>query len=252
MWWMHIAIWICWHNCGTLLQARRCIEQAPEARMNLLAIVSNFCFPREWCHAPRVFVELGVRVALTFGVHPRVVVGWEYWSSLQQRVYNQKCMAVGECSLDYIRQGHQQQRRVFRGQIRLTKSTGKPLVLHLPGKKGGDDEAYMETLGLLLEEGLSRRNPIYLHCYVVSWWVYSAWISCLSNVILGFSAKTTQISDFEKLVAILSSGSAWRVTRLISVHFLAGSMHHFCYITRQDWSAEPGMCLWLWCWQVLQ
>ena len=187
-----------WHTSpGEAL--RRCIEQAPEPRMNLLAIVSNCCFPKEWCHAPRVSVELGVRVALTFGVHPRVAVGWEDWNSLQQRVESQECVAVGECGLDYIRPGRQQQRRVFRGQIRLAKSTGKPLVLHLRGRKGGDDEVYMEALGLLLEEGLPRRHPIYLHCYVASWRVYSAWVSCFSNVILGFSTKTTQIADFEKL-----------------------------------------------------
>ena len=60
----------------------------------------------------------------------------------------------------------------------------------------------MEALGLLLEEGLPRRHLIYLHCYEASWWVYSAWVSYFSNIILWLSTKTTQISDFEKLACI--------------------------------------------------
>ena len=107
MWWMHIAIWIFWHNSGTLLQAKHFVT------------VSN-----EWCHAPRVSVDLGFRVALTFGMHPHVAVGWEDWSSLQQRMYSQKCVAVGECGLDYIHPRRQQQRRVFQGRFDSPKQWG--------------------------------------------------------------------------------------------------------------------------------
>ena len=52
--------------------------------------------------------------------------------------------------------------------------------------------------------------------------------------------------------AFHSRGSAWRVMRLVSVHFRAGSIRLSCCITRQDWTDKPGMCLWLWCWQELQ
>ena len=179
---------------------RRCIEQAPEPRMNLLAIVSNCCFPKEWCHA-REFLwswesewrSLSGCILMWLWVGKIGTVFSRGWKARNAWLWEN----VGEC-LDYICPGRQQQRRVFPGQIRLAKSTGKPLLLHLRVKKGGDDEVYMEALGLLLEEGLPRRHPIYLHCYVASWRVYCAWVSCFSNVILGFSTKTTQIADFEK------------------------------------------------------
>ena len=145
------------------------MEQAPEPMMNVLAIVSNCCFPREWCHALRVSVDLGVRMVLTFGVHPPVSVDWGDWNGLQQMVSSQECMAVGECSLEHIRPGRQQQRKVFQGHIRLAKSSRKPLVLHLRGLMRGDNEVYMEALGLLLEEGLPWRQSIYLHCYMTNW-----------------------------------------------------------------------------------
>ena len=58
-------------TCQQALQ--QVIEQAPNPRMLLQAVVSNYCFPKSWRNPSRVSAELGVRVALTFGVHPKVV-----------------------------------------------------------------------------------------------------------------------------------------------------------------------------------
>ena len=214
---------------------RRCIEQAPEPRMNLLAIVSNCCFPKEWCQAPRVSGELGVRVALTFGVHPRVAVGWEDRNSLQQRVESQECVAVGECGLDYIRPGRQQQRRVFRGQIRLAKSTGKPWYCIYGVRREVTMKSTWKLLGCFWRRDYHADIPF---IFIVMW---PAGGSTLHGSVASAMSSWGSVPKQPKLLtlrswhgAFHSRGSAWRVMRLISIHFRAGSIRLSCCITRQD------------------
>ena len=52
---------------------QRTVQQAPDRRMRLHAVVSNCCFPQFRRQIPQVSPAVGVRVALTFGVHPHVV-----------------------------------------------------------------------------------------------------------------------------------------------------------------------------------
>ena len=118
-------------------------------------------------------------------------------------VKSPECVAVGECGLDYTRPYPALQRTVFRRQIHLAKRTQKPLVLHLRGKKDKDDEAYLEALQMLRDAKLKRKHPIYLHCFVASWPVYLRWISSFNNVLLGMTAKSTEMGDFAKVARSL-------------------------------------------------
>ena len=52
---------------------QRTLQQALDRRMRLHAVVSNCCFPQFRRQIPQVSPAVGVRVALTFGVHPHVV-----------------------------------------------------------------------------------------------------------------------------------------------------------------------------------
>ena len=178
---------------------QRTLQQAPDPRMRLHAVVSNCCFPKFWKQIPQVSPAVGVQVALTFGVHPRVVGNKVDWEQLNTLVKSPNCVGVGECGLDYTRPYLGLQKMVFWRQIHLAKQIQKPLVLHLRGKKGKDDEAYLDALQLLREAHLSRRHPIYLHCFVASWSVFLKWISSFNNVLLGMTKKSTETDDFVKV-----------------------------------------------------
>jgi TatD DNase family protein len=77
-----------------------------------------------------------------------------------------KCVAVGECGLDYYRlEGtpeekaaeKAEQQRIFREQIRLAKRFGKPLIVHIR-------DASADAKAILLEEGAGEVGGV-LHCY---------------------------------------------------------------------------------------
>jgi len=77
-----------------------------------------------------------------------------------------KCVAVGECGLDYYRlEGTDaqketeklEQQRVFREQIRIARRVGKPLIVHIR-------DASNDSMRILLEEGAGEVGGV-LHCY---------------------------------------------------------------------------------------
>ncbi len=81
-------------------------------------------------------------------------------------VNHPKCVAIGECGLDYYRlEGTPEekeaekceQQRVFREQIRLAKQYQKPLIVHIR-------DASSDSKEILLEEGAREVGGV-LHCY---------------------------------------------------------------------------------------
>ena len=153
---------------------------------------------------PRVSAELGVRVAQTFGVHPKVMDVPINWEEMDTLFWSAECVGIGECGLDRTRPHPEQQRQVFRRQVLAAKLTGKPLVLHLRGDTPQqDDEVYMEVLDILTKECLPRRHPVYLHCFVASWKVYMAWAHRYNNLLLGVTSKLVQAPDFGKVARSL-------------------------------------------------
>lgn len=77
-----------------------------------------------------------------------------------------KCVAIGECGLDYFRlegsdtekaQEKQRQDEVFRTHIRIAKKVRKPLIIHI---RDASHDAKM----ILLEEGAGEVGGV-LHCY---------------------------------------------------------------------------------------
>ena len=193
----------CWKvTCEQAFQ--RVLDQAPDPRMLLQAVISNCCFPRSWQDPPRVSAELGVQVALTFGVHPKVVDVHVNWEEMDRLVWSAECVGIGECGMDKTRLHLAKQQEVFKRQILAAKLTGKPLVLHLRGATPQqDDEVHMKALGIMVKECLPRRHPVYLHCFLASWKVYMAWAHRFNNLLLGITSKSVQAPDFRKVVRSL-------------------------------------------------
>jgi TatD DNase family protein len=111
-------------------------------------------------------IELSERDDIYFavGVHPYHIDDWS--REIFDKVSHKKCIAIGECGLDYFRlpedetekeQNIAEQKDVFRKQIRLAKELKKPLIVHIR-------DASEDAKKILLEEGADEVGGV-LHCY---------------------------------------------------------------------------------------
>jgi len=99
------------------------------------------------------------------GVHPYDISKYDE-AFLAKHLEHPKCIAVGECGLDYYRlpedeaERHEniaEQKRVFAAQIELAKRFGKPLIVHIR-------DASADSLQMLLEYEAGKVGGV-LHCY---------------------------------------------------------------------------------------
>lgn len=102
------------------------------------------------------------------GVHPYHHTGYDE-KILREFLNDPKCIAVGECGLDYYRlpeDAHekeeeiQAQQAIFKEHIRLAKALNKPLIVHI--REANDD-----SKRILLEEKAYEVGGV-LHCYNAS------------------------------------------------------------------------------------
>jgi len=104
-------------------------------------------------------------VFFAVGVHP---YDKEQFDTLDFEKYvgHEKCVAIGECGLDYFRlEGSEEekkiekedQKRVFRAQIKLAKQYKKPLIVHIR-------DASRDSKELMLEANAGEVGGV-LHCY---------------------------------------------------------------------------------------
>jgi len=104
-------------------------------------------------------------VYFAVGIHP---YDKEQFDTLafERYVTHEKCVAIGECGLDYFRlEGDEEekerekaeQKRVFRAQIELAKKYKKPLIVHIR-------DASSDSKSILLECNAEEVGGV-LHCY---------------------------------------------------------------------------------------
>ncbi|MBT3881946.1 MAG: TatD family hydrolase [Campylobacteraceae bacterium] len=99
------------------------------------------------------------------GVHPYDIDNFDI-SIMEKYVNHPKCVAVGECGLDYYRLPDEEQAReenislqkeVFIEQIEFAKKVNKPLIVHIR-------DASCDSKTILLENNASEVGGV-LHCY---------------------------------------------------------------------------------------
>ncbi|MEA3522494.1 MAG: TatD family hydrolase [Campylobacterota bacterium] len=99
------------------------------------------------------------------GVHPYDMLSFDTLD-FNKYMHHPKCVAVGECGLDYYRlEGTQEEKesekkeqwRVFKAQIELAKYYKKPLIVHIR-------DASRDAKELLLESSADEVGGV-LHCY---------------------------------------------------------------------------------------
>ncbi len=104
-------------------------------------------------------------VFFAVGVHPYDLNKFSIEKFLQY-INHDKCVAVGECGLDYFRLDgdknakeieKQKQKKVFVKQIELAKKYNKPLIVHIR-------DASQDAKKILIDTGASQVGGV-LHCY---------------------------------------------------------------------------------------
>jgi len=99
------------------------------------------------------------------GVHPYDKEKYDE-DQLLHYLEDEKCIAVGECGLDYFRLPEDaeekakeiaEQKRVFASQIELAKRVKKPLIVHIR-------DASSDSLQILIDHGAKEVGGV-LHCY---------------------------------------------------------------------------------------
>ncbi len=100
-------------------------------------------------------------VMATVGIHPHesAKAPQDFISELKAMAIHKKCVAIGECGLDYFydHSPRDVQQAVFRQQMRLAKEVKKTLVVHVR-------DAYDDCLRLFKEETMGD-HKIVIHCF---------------------------------------------------------------------------------------
>lgn len=104
-------------------------------------------------------------VFFSVGVHPYDINGYDE-AIMEKYVSHPKCMAVGECGLDYYRLPDDEQekeeeiklqKQVFIQQINFAKKYKKPLIIHIR-------DASNDSKKILIENNAKEVGGV-LHCY---------------------------------------------------------------------------------------
>ncbi|HEY4219922.1 MAG TPA: TatD family hydrolase [Myxococcota bacterium] len=107
----------------------------------------------------------------TVGVHPHEAkdVPADFDEQLVALAANARCVAIGECGLDYHydHSPRDVQRAIFARQIAVAKRARKPLVLHVRPSSHGDGaghDAFDDALDILKTEGARDVGGVF-HCF---------------------------------------------------------------------------------------
>ena len=134
---------------------------------------------------------------LAVGCHPHNASRFddEAEARLMARLADPRVCAVGEIGLDYHYDfsPREDQREVFRRQIRIAQATGLPVALHVR-------EAHDEAFQILEEEGFPE-GGVLLHCFDLDWRTLEPWIDAGCYVALGGALTFARCGDTREAVA---------------------------------------------------
>ncbi len=101
-------------------------------------------------------------VYFTSGVHPGSSIDFDLkdLAVIEELAKNDKCLAIGECGLDYHYEGYNKAKQfeVFESQIMLANKLNKPLVVHAR-------DACKDTVDILTANKNYLTNGFLMHCF---------------------------------------------------------------------------------------
>ncbi|GFN94644.1 3'-5' ssDNA/RNA exonuclease tatd [Plakobranchus ocellatus] len=133
------------------------------------------------------------------GVHSRYVLSWNapQKEAFKILVRSPNTKALGEIGLDFTAKGIEKQEEVLQYLLRGFADTANPVILHLRGRKGHEDEAYNRGLNLA-DACLPREQPIQLHCFSGGADVVARWQRQFPNSYMSFSGLVDSFNKHQK------------------------------------------------------
>lgn len=112
------------------------------------------------------------RVRIATGCHPHNAKYYDdgLEAELITQLADPRVAAVGEIGLDYHYDlsPRDDQREVFRRQVRVAKECGLPVILHVR-------EAHDDALAIMRDEGFPKAGTL-LHCFNLDWATLEPWV----------------------------------------------------------------------------
>ena len=144
-----------------------------------------------------------------FGIHPSHAKDYndDLESKILEGIAHPKCVAFGEIGLDYSRNSQstqEVQKRIFKQQLELAVSLGKPIVLHCR-------DAEQDMLQMLQSVGIPPETKIHLHCCSTAPDVTQQFLDAFPNLFIGIACNVTYNSTKDTVQKTAQTVSLERV-----------------------------------------
>ena len=176
---------------------------------------------------PAAFSSFGLWTSLleegnvygAFGIHPHHAKHYndDLESKVLDGIAHHRCVAFGEIGLDYAKHSQstpEVQKRIFKQQLQLAVSLGKPIVLHCR-------DAEQDMLQILQSTGVPPETKIHLHCCSTAPEVAQQFLDAFPNLFIGISCNVTYHSTKDTVQKTVQSVSLERVVLETDSPYLA-------------------------------
>lgn len=122
-----------------------------------------------------------------------------YFAKLKEIASSEKCLAIGECGLDYFydEDTKEKQEIIFRKHIDLSIKLNLPLMLHIRPSKGSNEDAYFDAIEILKEYKNIKGN---FHFFVGSEKVLEKILNDLPEFTVSIPAVCTFTSEYDEMI----------------------------------------------------
>ncbi|XP_056606810.1 putative deoxyribonuclease TATDN2 [Triplophysa dalaica] len=175
-------------------------EYASSFPMEFKGCIADFCNPRITQKDAIWEGLLGEeKVWGAFGCHPHFAKEYNqtHEQSIMGALRHPKAIAFGEIGLDYSHKNStdsKKQKEVFKRQLQLAVSLGKPLVIHC---RDADDD-----LLTIMKKCVPRDYKIHRHCFTNSYSVIEPFLKEFTNLCVGFTGLITYYRALEARDAV--------------------------------------------------
>lgn len=123
----------------------------------------------------------------------------KYFEKLKLLANNEKCLAIGECGLDYFYDDSEKenQKIIFRKHIELAEELNLPLMLHIRPSQNSKEDAYLDSIEILKEYKNLKGN---FHFFVGSEKVLEKILSDLPDFTMSIPAVCTFTNEYNEMI----------------------------------------------------
>ena len=123
----------------------------------------------------------------------------EYFNKLKDLSSGEKCLAIGECGLDYFydEENKENQKVIFIKHIELARDLGLPLMLHIRPSKESKEDAYIDAIEILKEYKDVKGN---FHFFVGSENVLEKILKDLPDFTVSIPAVCTFTDEYNDMI----------------------------------------------------